>query len=135
MKRMLIVVVALIAMVAFVGGVMAQDKTTTTTTTTTKAAKSPKAMKFTGMVAGYEAGKMIKVKGAKDKEMSFDIAADAKVKGEVKDGAKVTVTYKKDGDKMMATGIAVAPEKKKKGKKTTTTTTTTTTETTPPEKK
>jgi hypothetical protein len=132
MKKMLIVMVALIAMVAFVGGVMAQDKTTTTTTTTTK---HPKAMKFTGMVAGYEAGKMIKVKGAKDKEMSFDIAADAKVKGEVKDGAKVTVTYKKDGDKMMATGIAVAPEKKKKGKKTTTTTTTTTTETTPPEKK
>jgi hypothetical protein len=132
MKKMLIVMVALIAMVAFVGGVMAQDKTTTTTTTTTK---HPKAMKFTGMVAGYEAGKMIKVKGAKDKEMSFDIAADAKVKGEVKDGAKVTVTYKKDGDKMMATGIAVGAEKKKKGTKTTTTTTTTTEAAKPPEKK
>jgi hypothetical protein len=132
MKKMLIVMVALIAMVAFVGGVMAQDKTTTTTTTTTK---HPKAMKFTGMVAGYEAGKMIKVKGAKDKEMSFDIAADAKVKGEVKDGAKVTVTYQKGGDKMMATGIAVGAEKKKKGTKTTTTTTTTTEAAKPPEKK
>ena len=135
MKRMLIVLVALIAMVAFVGGVMAQEKTTTTTTTTTKTAKPPKDMKFTGMVAGYEAGKMIKVKGAKDKEMSFDIAADAKVKGEVKDGAKVTVTYKKDGAKMMASGIAVAADKKKKEKKTETTTTTTKTETKPPEKK
>jgi hypothetical protein len=55
---------------------------------------------------------MIKVKG-KDKEMSFDVTGDTKVKGEVKDGAKVTVMYKKDGDKMVATSIAVAAEKKK----------------------
>ena len=31
--------------------------------------------------------------------MTFDIAADAKVKGEIKEGAKVTVTYKKDRTK------------------------------------
>jgi len=30
----------------------------------------------------------------------------------VKDGAKVTVMYKKDGDKMVATSITVAAEKK-----------------------
>ena len=38
-----------------------------------------------------------------------------RVKGEVKDGAKVTVMYKKDGDKMVATSITVAAEKKPAG--------------------
>jgi hypothetical protein len=139
MKRTLIVLVALFAMVAFVSSVMAQapkaekpaaaapekaaapaaEKPKVEKADKPKAdkPKAPKAMKFMGMVAGYEAGKMIKVKGAKDKEMSFDIAADAKINGEVKDGAKVTVTYKKDGDKMMATAIAVAAEKKPKAEK------------------
>ncbi len=79
--------------------------------------KAPKAMNFKGTVAAYEAGKMIKVKGAKDKEMTFDVAADAKITGEVKEGAKVTVAYKKDGDKMMATAITVPAAKKKAPKK------------------
>jgi Cu/Ag efflux protein CusF len=69
-------------------------------------------MHFKGTVAAYEAGKMITVKGHKDKEMTFDVAADAKIKGEVKEGAKVTVTYKKDGDKMVATSISAAGAKK-----------------------
>ena len=60
-------------------------------------------MKFSGVVTAYEAGKMIKVIGAKKKEVTFDVAPDAKVKGEVKEGAKVTVMYKKEGEKMMAT--------------------------------
>jgi hypothetical protein len=34
------------------------------------------------------------------------------VKGEMKEGAKVTIAYKKEGDKMVATGITVAGEKK-----------------------
>ena len=46
--------------------------------------------------------------------MTFNIAADAKIKGEAKEGAKVTVGYKKDGDKMVATSIAVAAPKKAK---------------------
>ena len=60
---------------------------------------------------------MIKVKGAKDKEMTFDVAADAKITGEVKEGGKVVVTYKKEGDKMMATAITVPAPKKKAPKK------------------
>jgi Cu/Ag efflux protein CusF len=60
---------------------------------------------------------MIKVKGAKEKEMTFDIAADAKMKGEAKEGGKVTVGYKKDGDKMVATSISVAAAKKPKAPK------------------
>jgi len=135
MKRALIVMVALLAMVAFVSGVMAQapaqtqkpaapavEKTAPAPEKPKPAAEKPKtdkskAMKFAGAVAGYEAGKMIKVKGAKDKEMAFDLTADTKMKGEVKEGAKVTVMYKKDGAKMVATSISVTPEKKAPPKK------------------
>jgi hypothetical protein len=119
MKRILIVLVALVAMVAFVSGVVAQDKKTETPAAAPKAEKpkAPKPMKFSGTVAAYEAGKMIKIK-AKDKEMAFDVTADTKVKGEVKEGVKVTVTYKKEGDKMIATAISVpAPKKPKTEKK------------------
>jgi hypothetical protein len=49
--------------------------------------------------------------------MAFDITGATNVKGEVKEGAKVTVTYKKDGDKMVATAITVAAEKKAEEKK------------------
>jgi hypothetical protein len=127
MKRTLVVMVALLAMVAFVSGVMAQAPATTekpAAPAVEKAApaqpkpaaekpktEKPKALKFSGAVAGYEAGKMIKVK-AKDKEMTFDVTGDTKMKGEVKEGAKVTVNYKKDGAKMIATAITVSAEKK-----------------------
>lgn len=114
MKKTLIVLIALFAMVAFVSGVVAQQKPETPQSQKTKA---PKAMHFKGTVAAYEAGKMIKVKGAKEKEMTFDVAADAKIKGEVKEGAKVTVMYKKDGDKMVATSISAAAPKKPKAEK------------------
>ena len=126
MKRALVVMVALLAMVAFVSGVMAQApapaKAASAPAPAPEKAKpadkpkadKPKAMKFAGAVAAYEAGKMIKVKGSKDKEMAFDVTGDTKMKGEVKEGAKVTVMYKKDGDKMVATSITVAAEKKAK---------------------
>jgi hypothetical protein len=132
MKKSLIIAIALVAMVAFVGGVMAQGTKAPAPAPAASApapapapekakmekpAKAPKAMKASGAVAAYEAGKMIKVKGAKDKEWTFDIAADAKIKGEPKEGAKVTVMYKKDGDKMVATSIAVAAAKKPKAAK------------------
>ena len=126
MKKSLIIVIALVAMVAFVGGVVAQQPAKTAPAPTApapekakteKPAKAPKAMKASGAVAAYEAGKMIKVKGSKDKEWTFDIAPDAKIKGEPKEGAKVTVMYKKDGDKMVATSISVAAAKKAKAPK------------------
>ena len=118
MKRTLIVMVALLAMVAFVSGVMAQapaqiEKPAAPAPEKAKEYK-PKTMKVSGPVAGYEAGKMIKVKGPKGKVMTFDLMDDTKVKGEVKKGVKVIVTYRKDGDKMVATAVAVAPPPKKK---------------------
>ena len=119
-KRILILLVALLTLVAFAGGVMAQTpaKSEKPSTAAEKPKAKPAAPKpITGTVAGYEAGKMIAVK-VKDKEMKFDIAADAKVKGEVKEGAKATVAYKKDGDKMVATSISVpAPKKEAPPKK------------------
>lgn len=123
MKRILILTVALLTLVAFAGGVMAQAPAKTEKPAAPApekaapapapkpAAEKPKALKATGAVTAYEAGKMIAVK-VKDKEMKFDIAADAKVQGEVKDGAKVTVMYKKEGDKMVATSIS-GPKPKK----------------------
>ena len=121
MKKALVVMVALLTMVAFAGGVMAQAPAKTekpaapapekAAPAPKPAAEKPKALKATGTVAAYEAGKMISVK-VKDKEMKFDIAADAKVTGEIKKGAKVTVMYKKDGDKMVATSIS-GPKPKK----------------------
>jgi len=124
MKRMLILMVALLTLVVFAGGVMAQQAPAKTEKPAAPApekaapapapkpaAEKPKALKATGAVTAYEAGKMIAVK-VKDKEMKFDIAADAKVQGEVKDGAKVTVMYKKEMDKMVATSIS-GPKPKK----------------------
>jgi hypothetical protein len=134
MKRVLVLAVALLAMVAFATGVMAQAPAKTekpAATAPEKAApapekpkaaaekpkaEKPKALKATGAVAAYQAGKTIAVK-MKDKEMKFDIAADAKVKGEIKEGAKVTVMYKKDGDKMVATSISGPAPKKEAPKK------------------
>ena len=129
-----IVLFAVFTLIAFAGVSMAQapakqaDKPTVPAATdksAASAAEKPKAeapkaekkeaikmMDVSGTVAAYQAGKMIKVKG-KDKEMAFDVTGDTNVKGDVKEGANVTVLYKKDGDKMVATSIAVAAEKKK----------------------
>jgi len=125
MKKVFVIVIALLTMVAFAGSVMAQapakpaepaKPAAPAEKPKTEKKEAPKAMKATGTVAGYDAGKMIKVKG-KDKETTFGITGDTKVKGEVKDGAKVTVMYKKDGDKMVATSVTVAAEKKPAEKK------------------
>jgi hypothetical protein len=126
MKKLFVVMIALLTIAAFASSVMAQApakpaepaaKPAPAPAPEKKApekakTEKPKTMKTSGVVAAYEAGKMIKVKG-KDKEMTFDLTGDTKLKGEVKDGAKVTVMYKKDGDKMVATSISVAAEKKK----------------------
>jgi len=136
MKRILVLVVALLTMVAFASTALAQapaktekpaapaagptsEKAAPAKAETPKAEKpkAAKSMKYAGTVAAYEAGKMIKVKDAKGKEMTFDVAADAKLKGEIKDGAKVNVVYKKDGDKMLATSISGPKPKKEAPKK------------------
>ncbi len=121
--------VALLAMVAFAGMVLAQapaqtEKPAGPASEKVAPAKAEKAKpkaaktrKYAGTVAVYEAGKMIIVKDAKGKEMTFDIAADAKVKGQVKEGAKVNVRYKKDGDRMVATSISGPAPKKAAPKK------------------
>jgi hypothetical protein len=129
MKRVLVVLVSLLTVVAFASVGMAQapakpaepekaapapaPEKAKAEKPKTETKKAPKALKATGTVAAYEAGKMITVKG-KDKEMAFNVTGDTKIKGEVKDGAKVTVMYKKDGDKMIATSITAAAAKKAK---------------------
>lgn len=129
MKRFIVLMVALLAMVAFAGMVLAQapaqtEKPAGPASEKVAPAKAEKAKpkaaktkKYAGTVAVYEAGKMIIVKDAKGKEMTFDIAADAKVKGQVKEGAKVNVRYKKDGDRMVATSISGPAPKKAAPKK------------------
>ena len=126
MSKILTVLVALLTMTAFAGGVMAQgqtkpaapapEKQKATESKPEKKEAVPQAMKASGTVAAYEAGKLIRVKD-KDKEIAFDLTTDSKVKGDVKNGANVTVMYKKDGDKMVATDITVAAEKKVEEKK------------------
>jgi Cu/Ag efflux protein CusF len=132
MKKILILMVALLTLIAFTGGAMAQApaKTEKPAAAPEKAAPAPaaekpkvekpkvaKSMKASGTVAAYEEGKMITVKGAKNKEWTFDVTPDTKMKGEIKEGAKVTVTYKKEGNKMVASAISVAKAKKKTASK------------------
>ncbi|MFH1489635.1 MAG: hypothetical protein ABII06_12100 [Pseudomonadota bacterium] len=108
MKKWFVVVVSIFVALAFFSGAMAQDKAGA------KPAK-PKVMKASGTVSAYEADKSMTVKGAKKTEWTFDIKG-AKLEGDFKVGDKVTVLYKKDGDKKIATAIT-KPKKKEKGKK------------------
>jgi len=125
MKKILILLVALFAMVAFVSGVVAQEKKAEKPAAAPEKAKvekpkAPKALKASGTVAAYEKEKTIKVKvvrGKEVKEMAFDVTKDTKIRGEVKEGGKVTVTYKKEADKMIATAISVPVPKKPKPEK------------------
>jgi hypothetical protein len=80
-------------------------------------AKEAKAMKVYGTVTTFEAGKMIKIKGAKEKEWTFDVGPNAKIKGEIKEGARVGVRYMKEGDKLVATSIYLSHPKKAKVEK------------------
>jgi len=119
MKKYLAISVVLLTIVAFASGVMAQTPAKPAPQPAAEKSKvespkaekkeSPQTMDVSGIVTAYQAGKTIKVKG---KDMAFEITGDTKVKGEVKEGANITVTYKKEGDKMVATAITVATEKK-----------------------
>ncbi len=83
-----------------------------------------KASKFIGAVVAYDAGKLIKVKGAKDQEMTFVVTPDTAIKGgDIKKGGKVIVIYESEAGKSIASSIMVPPPKQapkaKKEKKTT----------------
>jgi Cu/Ag efflux protein CusF len=77
-------------------------------------AKVSKSRRVYGIVVAYDAGKMIKLKGEKGQEWVFAITPDAKIKGEVKEGGKVGVVYRKKNDKMLATSISVTSSREKK---------------------
>ena len=101
MKKVLFVLVCLLAVCAFTSGVMAAQQSTT----------QSKALKASGTVLTYDPGAMIVIKTAKAKEMHFDLAANAKVGSKVDRGSKVTVTYKKQGQKLVASAVAVSTKK------------------------
>ncbi|TFG42653.1 MAG: hypothetical protein E4H48_04015 [Syntrophobacterales bacterium] len=101
MKKALLVLVCLLAVCVFTSGGMAAQQSTT----------QGKALKASGTVLTYDPGAMIAVKTAKGKEMHFDLAANAKVGSKVDRGSKVTVTYKKQGQKLVAAAVAVSTKK------------------------
>ena len=109
MKKFLFVLIALLTVFAFATGAVAAEKKTT----------KPQATQVSGTVTIYLAASqaekstgMIAVKDAKGKDWSFDLPADTKIKGEVRKGAKATVTYNKESGKMIATAVTVAAVKK-----------------------
>ena len=93
MKKILFVSLALLLMGAFVGGVSAAEKVST----------------IHGKVDAYEAGKMLKLYGGYTGSVDFSgdepkpevakgdwvfkVTSDTKVKGDIKQGSKVTVKY------------------------------------------
>jgi len=119
MLRSLSVLVAFLAIVAFAGGAVAQEKKAETPAPAVEKPmpKEMKTMRVYGTVVSYEADKMIKVKGAKEKEWTFDVGPNAKIKGEIKEGARVGVRYMKEGEKLVATNIYLAHTKKAKVEK------------------
>ena len=131
MKK-IILLVALITLVAFVSGVMAQQKPApakpATTAAPAKAAATPapapaKVEKFSGMVDKVdEMAKAIVVKGkVKKEEKTLTFATDGNTKiqkagkdmpfADLKKDMTVSVEYKKEGEKMIATMIKVAAPK------------------------
>ena len=123
MKKVLMMALTVLIGVAFVtvgfaqtpAGTPEKKATTTTTTTpekketTTKTTKS-KAMMCTGEVTNMDtAGKMMTVKGKKS-DMTFDVSS-AKMKGEPKDGDKVTVKYMEKDGKMKASSVTMGGAK------------------------
>jgi uncharacterized alpha/beta hydrolase family protein len=124
MKKIISLFVILI-LVAFVSGVMAQQKPATTPAPAPKAAAPEKVKleKFSGTIEKVdEMAKAIDVKRkVKKEEKVLTFATDDKTKitkagkdmpfADLKQGMRVSVTYKKDGDKMTAVSIKVAAPK------------------------
>lgn len=129
MKKTILFVIVF-TLVAFVSGAIAADSSKTATPApapATPATTAPvKLEKFSGEVKNADAmAKSIVV--AKEKvEKSFVVTADTKIaKGkealkfeDLKAGMNVTITYKKDGDKLIAASVkAAAPKASPKAKK------------------
>ena len=123
MKK-LILLVALITMVAFVSGAMAQPKPAPAPTPAPAPApeKPAKMEKSSGTIRMVdEAAKMVDVKKGK-KTMSFVIDDQTKItKGkkeisleDLKKGMHVSIEYKKEGDRMIATTIKASSHKASK---------------------
>jgi len=127
MKKMILLVVML-TLVAFVSGVMAQqkpapEKPAAAPAPAPKPAAPAKLEKFSGKIDKVdEIAKAIDVKGkVKKEEKTLTFAIDDKMKitkagkdmpfAELKKGMSVSVEYKKDGEKMIATAIKVAAPK------------------------
>jgi len=125
-----ILLIALMTVVAFTSGVMAQQKPAPAQPATTQAkpAATPtpvpaKVEKFSGMVGKVdEMAKAIVVKGkVKKEEKTLTFATDDKTKiqkagkdvpfADLKKDMQVSVEYKKEGEKMIATMIKVAAPK------------------------
>jgi uncharacterized alpha/beta hydrolase family protein len=125
-----ILLIVMLTLVAFVSGVMAQQKPATEKPATAPApASTPAATEkvklenFSGTVEKVdEMAKAIDVKGKVKKESkTLTFATDDKTKitkagknmlfADLKQGVRVSVSYKKDGDKMIAASIKVAAPK------------------------
>lgn len=76
--------------------------------------KDMRPMRATGTIIAYEAGKSITIKGTSEKVIVLDVTPDAKTRGDIKEGARANVRYKKDGDKMLAYSIHIVPVPKKR---------------------
>ncbi|NWF91532.1 MAG: hypothetical protein HXY46_01335 [Syntrophaceae bacterium] len=117
--RKLILLVALLTLVVFIAAAIAQQKPAPAP----EKPKPAKVEKFSGVIEKVdEVAKAIDVKGkVKKEEKTLTFATDDKTKitkagkdvpfAELKAGMNVSVSYKKDGDKMIATAIKVAAPK------------------------
>ena len=65
----------------------------------------PEMMRATGTVEGYVKGKKIQVTSSAGTLQSFSILTDTVIEGKVKKGARVTVIYQKQEEKMVANKI------------------------------
>ena len=101
MKKALFVLVCVLAVFAFTSGVMAAQQSTT----------KSQVLKASGSVLSYDPGIMVVIKTSKGKEMHFDLAANAKVGSKIDRGSKVTVTYTKQGQKLVASAVAASTKK------------------------
>jgi hypothetical protein len=131
MKKV-ILLVALMTLVAFTSGVMAQQKPAPAKPATTPAPAKPaaaptpapaKVEKFSGMIEKVdEMAKAIVVKGkVKKEEKALTFATDGNTKiqkagkdmpfADLKKDMTLSVEYKKEGEKMIATMIKVAAPK------------------------
>ena len=128
MKK-LVLLVAVLALVAFASGVMAQQKAAPApapaapaSTAPAKAIKAAKAEKFSGTVSSVdEAAKTVVVKSKKG-EKTFTLADTTKITrggkemalADLKQGMNVSVSYKMEADKAMATAITASAPKASK---------------------